>query len=396
MTANKKLTISVLVMMAGFALSSMVVPVVLPELVQEFSLVGAQQGYYGLFNSVFAIAAILSVFLLQGRVRKFGMLIFAMLLMALTMVWAGLSRSFAVMLAAYAINGVGIGYFEIYASAAILDLQPERSSVYMGMLHGFFGLGALICPFLGRLLLAWFGWQGTHIAFGVLVLLAMLQAVAVSAAVKKKGAPAHPVPEPKLTREHWRAYAGDKVNWLLWLAMFLAMGSQNGFVYYIFSYVDTVLGQPEVAALSLTMFWAACTVSRFVYPRIKAKPMQVHLAASALCGLCIVAAMLWASGYMMVLGCTAIGFTAAPAIPLVFNEGGRRYARMSALPTAALSAMCYFSRGALPPVVGAMSRATGLQTALLLPALLYLCNAVLALVLLRVLRRGCDGRPQEV
>lgn len=396
MTANKKLTISVLVMMAGFALSSMIISIVLPHLVREFSLVGAEQGYYGLFNSITATAAILSVFLLQGRVQKFNMLIFAMLLMAVTAIWSGLSKSFGAMLAAYAVNGIGIGYFEIYASATILDLQPEKSGVYMGMLHGFFGVGALACPFLASLLLAHFGWQGAYIAFGGMMLLIALQAIVLRSAVKKNGAPAHPVPELKLTRGHWKEYAGDKLNWLFWLAMFMAIGSQNGFVYYIFSYIETALGQPEIAALSVTVFWATCTVSRFLYPRIKANPMRILLVSSTLSGLFLTAALLWAGGPMMVVASAAIGFTTAPGIPLIYNEGGRRYPQMSALSVAALSVTCYLGRGVLPPVIGAVSRGVGLQLALLIPAGLYFCCAVLAVVLLRALRRGCEERPQEV
>ena len=133
---NKKLTWSVLALMVGFAMSNALISVALSDLIQEFSLIGAQQGYFGMVNSLLAIGAILSVFMLQGRTGKFSMLIVAMSILSITLLAAGVANSFGVMLLAYAINGVGIGYLETYSSAVMLDLHPQDSHLYMGVLHG--------------------------------------------------------------------------------------------------------------------------------------------------------------------------------------------------------------------------------------------------------------------
>lgn len=377
-------------------MSNALISVALSDLIQEFSLIGAQQGYFGMVNSLLAIGAILSVFMLQGRTGKFSMLIVAMSILSITLLAAGVANSFGVMLLAYAINGVGIGYLETYSSAVMLDLHPQDSHLYMGVLHGCFGVGGLIAPLLAKLILDRFSWRSMYVSFGILLFFIALQAVVLSRMLRRTGQKIQAQPERKLTRADWKQYLKDPATPLLWAAMFLAMGGQNGFVYYVVTFLSDTLGRADIAPVALSLFWISCTACRFIYPRLKIGPMRLLQISSLLCAACIAIGVLSGSGMVMFTACGFIGFCTAPGIPLIYGEGGKRFAHMSALPIAAISVMCYFSRAVVPPVMGAVSRTFSMTVALLVPVLIFCCLAVVGWALEKALARGCEQGEKEV
>lgn len=387
MKANKRVVISVLLMMLGLSMSVGIISMVLSDLVSEFSLVGAQQGYFGTLNSVGAMAALLSIFLLEGRVKKTTMLILSMVMMAVALIVIGFSSTFGAILIAYAVNGMGVGYLDSYSSSLIIDLQGEDSAKYMSMLHGCFAVGSLISPIIIQWILNYYTWRMVYYIYGAILFICVAQMVVSVLLARHVKAQAVTHSRQRLTKADFREYFSDKVNILFLLVMFANMGGQYGYVYYIVRYMSVDLNRADLAALALTLFWLASVISRFAYPRWKLSPLKILLICFLLSAGSLIAGVLLQNGLMMFIASIFAGFGVGPGIPLTFHEGGRHFARVSSLPVTVMAIMLNIARAVLPPVEGAVAGAHSLQLAMLIPPLIFLGGAALSAALIRKLEK---------
>ncbi|MEL7610000.1 MAG: MFS transporter [Bacillota bacterium] len=388
MKANKRVVISVLLMMLGMSMSVGIISMVLSDLVSEFSLVGAQQGYFGTFNSVGAMAALLSIFFLVGRVKKkTTMLIFAMTMMTIALFAIGSAKTFGAALIAYAFNGMGLGFMDSYSSSLIIDLQGKDSAKYMSMLHGCFAIGSLVSPILIQWILNGHTWRTVYFIYsGFLAVCVLQMAVSVFLARNAKTeAVAHST--QRITGADLREYLGDKANILFILMMFVNMGGQYGYVYYIVRYMSMDLNRADLAALALTLFWLTSVIARFLYPKLKLSALKTLLVCFLLSAGSLAAGILLQNGLMMFIASILAGFGVGPGVPLTFHEGGRRFARISSLPVTVMSIMINIARAVVPPLEGAVARAHSLQMAMLIAPLIFLGGAALSAALMRMLEK---------
>lgn len=388
MSKKTRLTVSILTLMFGNAFGIGLISVALNDIVNEFNLTGASQGLVGTTSSVGAMIAIVASLFLQGRIKRTTLISIGAVIMAVFVPLCGLSPTYPMLLLCYCAAGLSMGISETNLSAAMIELQGENSSKFMGALHGCFGVGSLITPLLAQWLIKTTSWRGAFLAIGGLLMLVAAQmvfsAVSYSRHTDAKAVP----PANKLNIALAREYFFDKTNVLLLIAMFLVVGGQNGLVYYGIRYISTELGCPDISAAAMSIFWIACTASRFLYPFIKLKPMKVFIISSALSAITLFAGILLKSGVAMLVCCAFAGLFSAPGIPLLYNEGGSRFRRIPMLPVCALGTMVYLAKNVTPPVMGAMSETLSLQGAMLLSPALYGISMVVGIALLLCCDKG--------
>jgi fucose permease len=144
------------IMFMMFAMTTDAVGVIIPEIIEEFNLSMTQAGFfhYGPMTAM-ALAGIFLGFLADKLGRK-NTIILGLAFFAVSSYLFLAGHSFAFFLSLLVISGAAIGVFRTGALALIGDISRstrEHTST-MNAVEGFFGVGAIIGPFLVSYLLA--------------------------------------------------------------------------------------------------------------------------------------------------------------------------------------------------------------------------------------------------
>ena len=175
MKHNLRLTYSAMLIMIGYSAAFTVLPVVLSELIREFSLSGGKEGMMSSFVSLGALSALLSSTYLQGRVRKSIVITLAGISSSAILLIIGFSSNITLILPCFFLQGFFLGgLLDAYINSFIVDLNPNNSGRYVSMLHAWFGTGGLIAPVLFQRAMLNYGWQSVYILGAAFMLFLMM------------------------------------------------------------------------------------------------------------------------------------------------------------------------------------------------------------------------------
>ncbi|MBZ0185144.1 MAG: MFS transporter [Candidatus Obscuribacterales bacterium] len=157
--------------------------------------------------------------------------------------------------------GAGAGVNSIASTLCALQLNSDNSAGALNRLHVFFGVGALIGPFLA-LAMHWVGWSYHGTFFGGAALAGLIFSILLK--TPNLETPDNPEPPPP-TREVLS-------RWILWvyaLVLFFYVGIESGFTAWLFTYLDTASHlSHSLASLGVSLFWIGLTVGRLLGGRL--------------------------------------------------------------------------------------------------------------------------------
>ncbi len=174
-----------------------------------------------------------------GQRRTFG---WSVLLMALGLALAALTPTYAVLLAAILVAGVGEGVVEGLATPFVQSLHEDEPGRYLNVAHSFWSIGVFVTVLLsGALLSLGVSWRWLLAGIALLGVFPGMLLLWPS----RRGAPAAvaaPVP--------WRRVVGQSAEivrlprfWLFFAAMFLAGGGEFCLTFWSATYIQLNLGQ---------------------------------------------------------------------------------------------------------------------------------------------------------
>ncbi|MCD6231553.1 MFS transporter [Candidatus Aerophobetes bacterium] len=156
--------------------------------------------------------------------------------------------------------GAGTGVMDGVTNALIVDLYPEKKSLYLNLSHAFFAIGAIIEPIIAGYLIKWFNWSWVYYfvaMFGLLILI--LFSFQKFPSFKD---------EQKLNVEIIRKIVSKRDFWGLNLCIALYVGAEIGFGSWLVEYLQ-VNNNFELSQMSagmfLSYFWIAMLIGRFLY-----------------------------------------------------------------------------------------------------------------------------------
>lgn len=364
---TKSVTNSLLVLIAGYALCGGSISVLMNQIIDEFSLVGAGQGLMTSMISVGSMLAILAVPFFQGRLKKTLILSVSALLQCTMMAAIGLSPSFALLLAACLLMGVGGGWVDNYANSSIMDIHKNNSSKYMGLLHGCYGVGAVLTPLFIQGLLFFTGWRNVYLAASVLALGVALQFMAVARRQKAVFASTADA-EGRLDAAQIKRYFSDKYTLMIVLCSFFYGLTQAGLLGWMVRYMKVSFNNEALGAVTVSVFWLFATISRFAAPRIKVPPLRLIMGGLGLSILFHSAGVLLGNPWLMVAFTAANGLASGHCAPLIIHEGVVRHPGYTSTATSITMLVNRLSAVGMPLLVGAVA-ALSMRTAMLLPSL---------------------------
>lgn len=232
---------------------------------------------------------------------------------SLAFAWA---PSLALAITASAIAGLGFGALDYAFSHLFAVAFGPRSGKMLNLLHGFFGVGAIVAP----LAVALFGPENYPAYFTGFAALALVTTLGLRGVRSHptQGAPADPETEPAQRP----AAAAIPPRTPMFAAAFTAMIA----VFVLHVAVGSGIGTWEAAYLNLrghsvdqaaaatSLFWFSMTASRFVLPAV-IKRLQPGTVVTLSCLLMTTSALAALVPGAAVLGFTMMGFAIGPVFP---------------------------------------------------------------------------------
>jgi fucose permease len=368
----KTLTTTNYLSILSYGISLTIIGPLLGSIQTTFTL---SEGELGLFTVSLSVGLIISVFWGGYIVDRFSIKrvgISGQLLLSLGLFLFSLTNIFFWGMAAFFAIGIGGGLIEIVTNTLISDLYRERRASGLNLLHGFFGIGALVGPlFAGFLLDARVDWQRIY------QIVALFSTSIIFLYILSQF-PRDITPE-KIDLSIFATIFKSPYTLLLGIIILLYVGAEMGITYWSVLYMKTHLKFSTITASSfLTYFWVAITVGRFICyglgKRVGEKVLLLLLSVGAVFsyGLFILSETVVMSGISLVL----VGFCFSGVFPTIIAIGGSRYPAQTGTINGFL--MTFMGLGILisPPLMGMVSEAYTLKAGISLVLILILFLAL--------------------
>lgn len=388
-----RLTAAILFLITIYGFANTFQSVVMNQVVESYGLTGGQQGILSSMINVGCIVAMLTATLLQGRIRKTLLLLAAVILQALAFFALGIPWSLTGMIITGIVLGLGFGWADTCCNSAMVDVHPERSSFYLGLLHGGFGVGSLLCPLVVTAMLALMGWRQVSQWMGALMLFTAL--VFALLGLRRTDAGRQTVQEQKLNAGQIRAYLGNGRNLMLVLAGVMYAATQTGLTVWLVRYMTLRYQAESLGATALSIYWICATVSRFVAPRIRLKPILLFMFGALLSCVFQAGGVLVGNPVFMCVMVSGIGLVSGQCLPMLIGESTADYEGMTTLPTSVLLFTMCIARILMPLVMGVISDGVSVSGAMLAPAVTGLLAALAAFICFRMPMPKNEGGEAE-
>lgn len=348
-----------------FAFPYSLLTMALSSIISDFNLVGANQGMMKSMNSIGALAALISIFILQHKITKSKLLIAACGLIVLSLVTIGLAQTYLLLILFYFIFGLGIGYFDSTANSYIIDLHGEKSAPYLGVLQSVFGIGGLLLPFLYRWLNTFLSWRGIHFVVAGLIAFIVLQFIIIGKWARKDIEIIN-IKAPRLKSKDFKQFFLNRFNVLLMLSMLFFAFMQTGNSLWIVRYVSVSFNTPELGAWAFSLFWIFGSISRILSPYLKISTFNLFIWGTVLSGLALTVGVLMGSAGSMCVASALFGVFGGPCIPSLILIGVQKYPDKTVLPASILMIMLYIASTLISIIIGAIAQIASLQVSMII------------------------------
>lgn len=360
-------TAAILLLIGAYALSGNHFNVMMNSIIDAFQLVGAEQGMLSSMLNIGGMFALLLTPLLQGRISKLQMLMISAVMQAMMLFAAGITPNFGSMAIIYIVLGIGGGWIDTYGNSLMVDLHSKDSAKYLGLLHGCYSIGGVITPILIHWLLMYNTWRRTYIYCAVIV--AVFVILSIGAMLKSH----NPFTKQSISAEKKvsivlvRQYLQKKRNILLIVSSMLNAAAQTGLIIWIVRYMTLQFDAESFGSFTVSVFWICATISRFIAPRIRVRPLKIYAFGALLAGLFNMIGVLSGSSIILCIMIGAIGLVSGHSIPILISEGAVGYKDSTSLPTSILLFSMCLARVVMPLIMGAMVEHASILGAMMLP-----------------------------
>ncbi len=380
----RRFTLSILVLIFGYSFVMSTPSLFTNGIKLDFGLTDMELGMMSSFINVGGLLALITVPLLQGRIKKWTMLLLSASVQGVLLLCLGAAPVFWVLLLAYALLGAGMGWLDSYCNFTIVDINKEKSAKYMGALHGVFGVGAFISPVVVHALLSFTGWRNINFMVagfvGITILFFIVQTRRDSGHLS-----ASSIDEPRLKLTEIKDYLKDKYNLMLMGGAVMYSACQVVSAFWVVRYTTVTYADNGAAgALALSVSWLMSTISRFFAPMLKVRPLKLFAIGVSTIGILQVTGILAGSPAALVAAYGAIGLLSGQCMPMIMNEVTVKYPGRTSLPTSVNMFMMYAARILMPLIAGALATLSSITISMLLPLITSIIGGLFAFAALRM------------
>jgi len=307
---------------------------------KEYALNGTGMGILASVQLIAGLIAPLVFGPLADRLGKKKLLAAFFAVEAAAAVCIVLCTGYRAFAAGIFLTGLCVSTIQYVAIAALADLFPVSGSKKIGWITGFYSFGAVVAPLVcGYYLDRGGSWKILFVILGAAAVIEMLVTLVVDFS-------------PRESAQGTGSKQTAAGNWLLsgilllCAVMFVYVGFENGFAFFINPYLTNILNA-EHSYIALSLFWLAMIPARVLCGYLSRWNRQILIAAS-----------FGAAALSLVIGTAGNGMTAiALCLPLGFFCG--------AIYPSVLTRSLDFAGGRTATATGMITAATGLGGALI-------------------------------
>lgn len=389
----KRFSFSILLLIFIYAFVMNTPSLFMNDVIKDFNLQSYEQGSV---SSMIGVGSLLSLFVmlvLQGRMKKWTMILASAAVQVVLMVVMGFVTEYWMLLIVYILLGIGMGWLDSASNSSIMDINRENGAKSMGALHGSFGIGAFVSPFIIQAFLGTMVWRHVYFIIAAIMALGILYFV-----IQTRRDGGHvtvaSIDEPKLRWKEVTGYLKNRYNLFLIGGGIMYSATLACLSLWIVHYMTesfepaTVLWmklQPvEMGAAALSIMWLFSTISRFFASRIRLRPLKLFVIGIASISVLQALGVLLNDPLVLIVVFGAVGLLSGQCMPNLLNEVNQKYPGRTSLPTSVMMFMMCIARILMPLLVGYVMAVSTEAMGMLLPAASSLLGAVLSLIALRI------------
>jgi len=253
---------SIIYLMIG--IGQLVLGTVMEPMVQDYRVGYSDGGQLVMYQFLGGMAGVLAVPWLIRTLGLKRLILAAMGLVAVAETGFFLQPAWSILSVLAPLAGVGLGITEAAVASFIISAAAQHANKAMSRTEVFFGLGALLIPFAGSLLISAGRWELSFLVVAIAAVIAI--AAWLLLWQKTWDAQATPPSVDEIRRRKSRMGGPARLTLAVCFAFFfLYVGIEMSFVHFLPSMMVQNNGIEEsTAALSISLFWLAMAIGRVI------------------------------------------------------------------------------------------------------------------------------------
>ena len=241
-----------------FAMSAVIVAICLPEISKTFSTNLSESGGMETARNLLVFMVVLLAGMLSQRWGKKRFLTLGQYIIAAGLLLVSFSQSYAMIIIALMLMGVGGGFCEALLSPFVVDIHKQEAGKFLNISHAFYPVGIVGAALLfGELLTLGYSWR---LIFQIAAAGALLVAIFFTV-VRFPPAEKDDSSYPKM----FASILSLGGFWLFAAALFLGGSIESALTFWSRSYVEAYLSDvPRAGAFAVVVFAAAMVLGRFL------------------------------------------------------------------------------------------------------------------------------------
>ena len=305
------------------------------------------------------------------RVGKKKILVIFSLLFGIGCLIAACSGFLPMFVMALLIIGAGYSVCESLTSAVCVEIDGQNGARYINLTQCLLSVGAILGPIVLSNLpeLPFASWRLLYLLCGVPLLVIGIRLSRLPFPAGEGAAAAK-----TYARKLWLS----PIFLAMILCMFLYIGLENGFGYFVDILFSGKVSGAALGAYGISAYWAGMAFSRLVYSLRTYRPRTTVQLSFLAAAAGFIALILVPSGYLCVGLCALVGFTYGPIWTTIVAGAAQRFPRHKASATGLMSASCGLAGIIYPVFMGAVVESLDIRIGFAILAVTAALGALLA------------------
>jgi len=283
-------------------------------------------------------------------------------------VWAFITGAFLI--------GAGLSVCECVTSALITDLYPEDNVRYINICQCMLSAGAVISP----IIVGWgiknlaADWRSLFFICGaayLVLLLFLVKAKFSVTAVRNETTGMFKIGE----------FMKSPVFVILFIAIILYVGLENGIGYFTETLFDLKLSQAGFGAYAISAYWTGMAISRLVSGARKQSPHRALIVCFVLSGALFTVLAFSGEAFLSLAACALTGAAFGPIWSTLIGLAAKQFPQNTGGAVGLMSSGCGLGGALYPVLMGLMADCFDIGVAFLLLAATALAGGGLCIVL---------------
>ncbi len=350
-----------------YGISFTMVGPLMPDLLKQYGLTMAEGGTIFSIQSISGLISVILCGLFGDRLNKKLFIALGVGLFLISLFGVGTAPSFGLLMVAFFLLGLGSRGFDTLVNALISDLHSDRRSLFLNLLHTFFGIGAFLGPlYVFSLTGTGKTWDVTFKYLGLIVAV-LFAAYLLFLLFDRKATVPSRVEHEKQDIGLTSLFIVPRM-WVLGIIILIHMGVLGTLTAWLPSFSVWSTGAGDfMSSFILSALWVGIILSRGLVSRLSDRFGEIFMIrwGSLISLLIFTPAVLVGEAVYLAIAALGMGLFVGFTIPYLMSVGYRWYPDKSAAVTSMIFIFGYVSIAAYPWFTGMLSDSYGLLSAML-------------------------------